>query len=286
MDALSKNTLAKLAFFQLLIAVLLFLPACTLHFWQAWLFWMVFTAAQLTITLYFLRADPHLIENRLKAGPRAESRPAQKLILFFAVILSLALVILPGLDHRFGWSVVPVPLLLLGDLGVVAGMSITFFVFRANTHAAATVKVEENQQVISTGLYGIVRHPMYFGALVLFIATPLALGSFWALLFVPPLFAVLALRLLDEERFLRANLPGYTAYCQKVRFHLIPSLWLAWFTIGLVTATTEHQQSCTNQVAFVFGSRLCPMPRSSPPCATHCGRNLLRLTTRPNSPPS
>ncbi len=225
MDALSKNTLAKLAFFQLLIAVLLFLPAWTLHFWQAWLFWMVFTAAQLTITLYFLRTDPHLIENRLQAGPRAESRPAQKLILFFAVILSLALVILPGLDHRFGWSVVPVPLVLLGDLGVVAGMSITFFVFRANTHAAATVKVEENQQVISTGLYGIVRHPMYFGALVLFIATPLALGSFWTILVVPLLFAVLALRLLDEERFLRANLPGYTAYCQKVRFHLIPSLW-------------------------------------------------------------
>jgi len=225
MDALSKNTLAKLAFFQLLIAVLLFLPAWTLHFWQAWLFWMVFTAAQLTITLYFLRTDPHLIENRLKAGPRAESRPAQKLILSFAVILSLALVILPGLDHRFGWSVVPVPWVLLGDLGIVAGMSITFFVFRANTHAAATVKVEENQQVISTGLYGIVRHPMYFGALVLFIATPLALGSIWTLLFVPLLFAMLALRLLDEERFLRANLPGYTAYCQKVRFHLIPFLW-------------------------------------------------------------
>ena len=225
MDALSKKTLARLAFFQLLIAVLLFLPAWTLHFWQAWLFWMVFTAAQLTITLYFLRSDPHLIKNRLKAGPRAESRPAQKLILYFAVILSLALVILPGLDHRFGWSVAPFPLALLGDLGVVAGMSITFFVFRANTHAAATVKVEEDQQVISTGLYGVVRHPMYFGALVLFIATPLALGSFWTLLFVPPLFAVLALRLLDEEHFLRANLPGYTAYCQKVRFHLVPFLW-------------------------------------------------------------
>jgi hypothetical protein len=114
MDALSKNTLAKLAFFQLLIAVLLFLPAWTLHFWQAWLFWMLFTAAQLTSTVYFLRTDPHLIENRLKAGPRAESRPAQKLILFFAVILSRALVILPGLDHRLGWSVVPVPWVLLG----------------------------------------------------------------------------------------------------------------------------------------------------------------------------
>jgi protein-S-isoprenylcysteine O-methyltransferase Ste14 len=225
MNALYRTTLGKLAFFQAFIAVLLFLPTWTVRFWQAWLFWAVFTAAQLTITLYFLRTDPHLIENRLKAGPRAESRPAQKLILSFAVILSLALVILPGLEHRFGWSNVPVPLVLLGDVGVVLGMSITFFVFRANTHAAATVRVEENQQVISTGLYGLVRHPMYLGALVLFIATPLALGSFWALLLVPLLFAVLAARLLDEERFLLANLPGYTAYYQKVRFHLIPFLW-------------------------------------------------------------
>jgi protein-S-isoprenylcysteine O-methyltransferase Ste14 len=225
MNALYRTTVGKLAFFQLLIAVLLLLPVWTLHFWQAWLFWIVFTVAQLTITLYFLRTDPHLIENRLKAGPRAESRPAQKLILFFAVILSLAMVILPRLDHRFGWSGVPFPLVLLGDLGVLAGMSITFFVFRANTHAAATIRVEENQQVISTGLYGLVRHPMYFGALILFIATPLALGSFWTLLLVPPLFAILVVRLLDEERFLRANLPGYAAYCEKVRFHLIPFLW-------------------------------------------------------------
>ncbi|HET8966361.1 MAG TPA: isoprenylcysteine carboxylmethyltransferase family protein [Candidatus Acidoferrum sp.] len=225
MNALSRNTLARLAFFQMLMATLLFLPAWTIHFWQAWLFWIVFTAAQLTITLYFLRADPHLIENRLKAGPRAESRPAQKLILFFAVSLSLAMVILPGLDYRFGWSNVRLPLVLLGELGVIAGMSIIFFVFRANTHAAATVRVEQGQQVISTGLYGLVRHPMYLGALVLFLATPLALGSYWTLLLVPFLFAALAARLLDEELFLIANLPGYSDYCQRVRRHLVPYIW-------------------------------------------------------------
>jgi protein-S-isoprenylcysteine O-methyltransferase Ste14 len=225
MDTLYRNTLARLIVFQVIIALLLCISAWTLHFWQAWLFWTVFTVAQLTITLYFLRADPHLIENRLKAGPRAESRPAQKLILFFAVILSLAMIILPGLDHRFGWSNVPVPLVLVGDVGLIAGMSITFFVFRANTHAAATVKVEQDQQVISTGLYGLVRHPMYLGALILFLATPLALGSYWTLLLVPLLFAVLAARLLDEERFLLANLPGYAAYCEKVRHHLLPCVW-------------------------------------------------------------
>jgi protein-S-isoprenylcysteine O-methyltransferase Ste14 len=225
MNPLYRTTLSKLVFFQVLIAVLLFLPAWTLHFWQAWLFWIVFTAAQATISLYFLRTDPHLIENRLKAGPGAESRPAQKLILSFAVLLSLSMIVLPALDHRFGWSSVPAGLVLMGDLGVFAGMSITFFVFRANTHAAATVRVEQNQQVISTGLYGLVRHPMYLGALILFIAAPLALGSYWTLLLVPPLFAVLAARLLDEERLLVANLPGYAAYCEKVRYHLLPFVW-------------------------------------------------------------
>jgi len=225
MNALYRTTLSKLAFFQTLIATLLFLSASTLRFWQAWLFWLVFTAAQLAITLHFLRTDPHLIENRLKAGPRAESRPAQKLILSFAVLLSLSVLILPGLDHRFKWSSLPVGIVLLGDLGVVVGMSITFFVFRVNTHAAATVRVEQNQQVISTGLYGMVRHPMYLGALILFIAAPLALGSYWTLLLVPPLFVVLAARLLDEERLLLANLGGYAEYCGKVRYHLLPFLW-------------------------------------------------------------
>jgi protein-S-isoprenylcysteine O-methyltransferase Ste14 len=225
MDALSRNTLGRLTIFQLVVALLLFAPAWTLHFWQAWLFWIVFSTAQFAITLYFLRTDPHLIENRLKAGPRAESRSVQKLILFFAVILACALVILPGFDHRFGWSAVPIPVVILGNAGVALAMFIVFLVFRANTHAAATIKVEAHQQVISTGLYGLVRHPMYLGALILFIAVPLALGSFWTLLLVPPLFGILAARLLDEEHFLLASLPGYSAYCQKVRFHLIPFLW-------------------------------------------------------------
>ena len=225
MDALSRNTLGRLTIFQIFVALLLFLPAWTLHFWQAWLFWIVFSIAQFAITLHFLRTDPHLIENRLKAGPRAESRPAQKLILSFAVILACAVVLLPGLDHRFGWSAVPVPVVILGDAGVALGIFIVFLVFRANTHAAAIIKVEEHQQVISTGLYGLVRHPMYLGALILFIAVPLALGSLWTLLLVPPLFGILVARLLDEERFLLTNLPGYAAYWQKVRFHLIPFLW-------------------------------------------------------------
>ena len=225
MTALAQNTLTRLTIFQLFVAFLLFAPVGTLHFWQAWLFWTVFTIAQFALALYFLRADPHLIENRLKGGPRAEPRPAQKLILTLALLFALAMVLLPGFDHRFGWSQVPLQLVLLGDVGVVVAMSVIFFVFRANTHAAATVRVEENQQVISTGLYALVRHPMYLGALVLFIAVPLALGSFWTLLLIPPLFAVLVARLLDEERLLRTGLPGYSDYCRKVRRHLIPFVW-------------------------------------------------------------
>src|SRR5215469_1517544 len=225
MTALSRNTLTRLMLFQIFLAFLLFLPAWSLHFWQAWLFWSIFTAAQFAITIYFLYADPHLIESRLRAGPRAESRPAQKLILAFALVLSLALGVLPGLDHRFGWSAVPLALVLLGDAGAALAMYVIFLVFRANTHAAATVKVEESQQVISSGLYGLIRHPMYLGALLLFLSVPLALGSFWTLLLVPLLLMALAARLLDEEHFLRSNLPGYAAYCDKVRYHLIPFIW-------------------------------------------------------------
>jgi protein-S-isoprenylcysteine O-methyltransferase Ste14 len=225
MDPLYRKALSRLVFFQILIGVLLFLPAGTANFWQAWVFWTVFTTAQIAITLTFLRKDPHLVENRLKAGPHQERRPAQRIVLSLALVFSLFLVILPGLDHRFGWSSVPLALIVIGELGTLAGMAVTFFVFLANTHAAATIRVEQNQRVISTGPYGMVRHPMYSGAAVLFTSIPLALGSYWALLPVPALVAALAARLLDEERFLVAHLPGYAEYCERVRYRLVPFVW-------------------------------------------------------------
>jgi protein-S-isoprenylcysteine O-methyltransferase Ste14 len=211
--------------FQLVLAVLLFLPAWTLRFWQAWAYWILFCFCTLTMTPYFLKHDPQLVERRLEVGPGAEQRKSQKIIQAIAGVLTIALFVVPGLDHRFQWSSVPAAVVLLSDVLVVLALMAFFFVFRENSYAASTVKVEADQQVITTGPYRVVRHPMYAGAIVMFLATPIALSSLWALIVAVPLCGVIIVRLLDEERYLSANLRGYDDYCGKVRYRLAPFVW-------------------------------------------------------------
>ncbi len=211
--------------FQIFIALVIFVSAWSLRYWQGWLFWMVFSALVWWITLYFLRHDPHLIEARMKAGPSAEQQMTQKIIQAFAGVLAAALIIVPGLDHHFGWSSVPAPIVVLADAMVVLGFVIVFQVFRENSFAASTIKVETEQRVISTGPYRLVRHPMYAGAALILIATPLALGSLWGVLVALALIAVIVVRLINEERYLSANLPGYDAYRHEVRYRMIPLVW-------------------------------------------------------------
>ncbi len=161
----------------------------------------------------------------MKAGPAAEKETMQKIILAVAMAGFIALLLLPAFDHRFGWSKVPAYLALAGDVLVGLGFFLTFLVLRENSYGASTIQVIEGQKVISTGPYAIVRHPMYAGALVMLLGIPLALGSWWglcALLFIVP---VLIWRLLDEERLLRKELPGYVEYTQEVRYRLVPRLW-------------------------------------------------------------
>lgn len=222
---LASKALTGLVRFQVILAVLLFLPAWSLRFWEAWIYWTLSSASVLIITLYFLKHDPRLIERRLAVGPRAEPLKSQKLIQTITGALWCALMIVPGFDHRWHWSDAPTPMVPIADVLVVLGFLIIFFVFRENSYTAGVVKVETNQQVISTGPYGVVRHPMYAGAALMFLATPVALGSLWALLVAILLCGGLAARLLDEERYLSANLPGYTAYCQKVKYRLVPFVW-------------------------------------------------------------
>ncbi len=176
MDVLWKKALTSCIKFQLIFALFLFLPAWSLRFWEAWLYWLLFSASALILTLFFLKHDPQLIERRLEAGPIAEQEKSQKIIQAIASVLTCALFIIPGLDHRFHWSSVSAPLVLLGDGFVVVGFLIVFFVFKENSYTAGTVKVEADQQVISTGPYRFVRHPMYVGATLMFLATPFALG--------------------------------------------------------------------------------------------------------------
>lgn len=222
MSALTKKTL--IGFVQLIgaLGILLFAPAGTLNFWQAWVYLFVFAVSTSLITVYLWKKDPKLLERRVNAGPGAEKEKSQKLIQLFASLAFLGVLILPSLDHHFSWSDVPFPIVIAGDVLVALGFLIIFIVFRENPFTAATIEVALDQEVISTGLYGIIRHPMYAGALVMLFGTPLALGSWWGLLMFIPITLVIVCRLLAEERFLVNNLPGYPAYCRKVRYRLVP----------------------------------------------------------------
>lgn len=222
---LQREAALGLARLQVIMMLLIFIPAGTLRFWQGWLFSIVFLASVVFLTFYFLKRDPHLIENRMKAGPGAEQQTTQKIIQAFTGTLAAALVIVPGLDHRYHWSSVPGAIVILANLAVILGFLIIYRVFSENSFAASTIKVEAEQRVISTGPYRWVRHPMYAGGVLLLLATPLALGSLWALPVAVAINIGIVVRLLDEERYLSANLPGYEAYCREVRYRLIPMVW-------------------------------------------------------------
>jgi protein-S-isoprenylcysteine O-methyltransferase Ste14 len=224
-DNLARKTV--LGFTQLIgaLGILLFAPAWTLDYWQAWLYWFVFAASSALITAYLWKKDPKLLSRRIDAGPGAESEKSQKLIQLLASFIFLAAMILPSLDHRFSWSAVPLSAVLAGDVLTALGFFIVFLVFKENTFTAATIVVTPGQKVVSTGPYALIRHPMYSGALVLLFGTPLALGSWWGLLMFMPMLFTIAWRARDEERFLFKNLSGYKEYCQIVRYSLVPFAW-------------------------------------------------------------
>jgi protein-S-isoprenylcysteine O-methyltransferase Ste14 len=209
----------------IVMAALLFVPAQTLNYWQAWLFVAVFVSASGAITVYLAVHDPALLERRMKVGPGAETEPTQRLIMFFAMTGFIVLLVVPALDHRFGWTPVPASVSFLGEGLVALGFLVVFAVLRENTYGASTIQVVQAQKVISTGPYALVRHPMYAGALVLVAGMPLALGSWSGLVILVPFAAVLVWRLIDEERFLEKNLSGYSEYCGRVRYRLVPSVW-------------------------------------------------------------
>ena len=208
-----------------LLAIFLFLPGWSFNYWQAWVFLIVFAISVFLITLFFLKKDPRLIQSRLKAGPVAEQQKSQKIIQAVASIFFILPFITASIDHRLGWSKVPTWAVFLGDVLVALGLYIVFLVFRENTFTSVTVEVQAEQKVISTGPYAVIRHPMYSGAFIMLMGIPLALGSWPALIFVFLLFAAIVWRLLEEEKFLAKNLPGYANYREKVRYRLIPFIW-------------------------------------------------------------
>jgi protein-S-isoprenylcysteine O-methyltransferase Ste14 len=224
-EHVARKTVGGFAFLILMLGILLFGPAGTFDYWQAWLYLCIFIVSTGLITAYLWKNDPRLLERRVNAGARDEKEPSQKLIQRLATPAFIAIMIFPGLDRRFGWSEVPVAGVIAGDVSVALGLLIVFIVFRENTFAAGTIEVAADQRVVSTGPYAIVRHPMYVGALVMLYGTPLALGSSWGLLAVVPITLIIIWRLLDEEQFLAKNLPGYDEYRRRVRYRLLPFIW-------------------------------------------------------------
>ena len=208
-----------------IMGALLFGFAGRIDYPKAWAYLAVYVACSVLITLYLARADPALLQRRMRGGPLAEQEPTQRLIMAFASAGFVASLVVPALECRFGCSRAPLAVAVAGDVIVAASFYGIFRVFQANSFAASTIGVAAGQHVISTEPYAIVRHPMYaFGGL-LFVGTPLALGSYWGLLAFVAVLPVLIWRLLDEERFLAANLPGYVAYCARVRWRLLPGVF-------------------------------------------------------------
>jgi protein-S-isoprenylcysteine O-methyltransferase Ste14 len=216
---------ASLVALTVVMGLLLFVPAGTIRYWQACVYLAIFTAASVLTSLYLIKKDPALLTRRMRGGPTAEKETTQKIIMLFASMGFIALLVLPALDYRFGWSVVPLSVVTVGDTLVAIGFYFIFLVYKENTFSSATIEVAENQKVISTGPYALVRHPMYASALLYLIGTPLALGSYWGLLALPFMMSFLIWRLADEEKFLAKNLPGYMEYQKKVRHHLVPFVW-------------------------------------------------------------
>ena len=225
MGNLIVKTILGFAFLISVLALALFGSAGSFGFWQAWVYLAVFAACTLVITAYLLKHDQRLLASRVKAGPIAETQKSQQIIQSLAGLFFIGLFVVSGLDHRFQWSDVPPAASWIADGFVALGFYVVFLVFRENSYTSAIIEVSTEQRVITSGPYRVVRHPMYAGAALLLLFTPLALGSWVAIPFPLPLILVVAVRLLEEEKYLLVNLSGYEEYRQQVCYRLIPFIW-------------------------------------------------------------
>ena len=222
---LALQTLRAAVIGLMVFGLVLFIPAGTLAYWPGWAFIVVFTIMTNAIGLYLAIRDPAALERRVKFGATKETRPMQRVLIAVVTVVLFAVLVVSALDWRFGWSNVPLWVIVLGDVLVAGGLYVCLLVMQQNSFAASTIETMEGQRVISTGVYGIVRHPMYLGTLVMSVGIPLALGSYWGLLFILAVVPVLALRIGDEEEMLANELDGYANYRTKVRSRLIPGVW-------------------------------------------------------------
>jgi protein-S-isoprenylcysteine O-methyltransferase Ste14 len=224
-NSLNAKAIGGLVITLLVMAGLVFVSAGTVDYWEAWVFLGVFGVSGLAITLYLMKKDPKLLARRVSGGPTAEKEPTQKIIQTFTALGFIGMLVVPGLDHRWHWSVVSLDVVVTADILVVVGFVFVFLVYKENSFASATIELAPEHKVISTGPYALVRHPMYFGGLLMFLGMPVALGSWYGLLALVVMMPALLWRLLDEEKFLVKGLQGYSEYRNRVRYRLVPFVW-------------------------------------------------------------
>jgi protein-S-isoprenylcysteine O-methyltransferase Ste14 len=224
---LSQGELIRMIGVRLLVVIpvlfaLFFLPAGTLAYWEAWVYLAILFIPMLLVLVYLLKNDPVLLERRMRMRER---EPEQKLIIKLGYFYFLLVFLLPGFDKRFGWSNVPVAAVVVADILVLLSYGIFFLGLRENRYASRIIEIEQEQKVICSGPYSIVRHPMYFGVSLMYILSPLALGSYWAMLPSILIILLIVARIQNEESVLARELRGYQEYMHKIKYRLIPGIW-------------------------------------------------------------
>lgn len=216
------NALIKFTVGLLLVGALLFLPAWSFRYINGWLFIGLLFIPMLILGAVLLIRSPELLEKRLNAK---EKENTQKGVVAVSGLLFVMGFVVAGLDFRFGWSSVPTAAVIIASVILLVSYALYAEVMRENVYLSRTVELQQDQKVIDTGLYGIVRHPMYAVTLWLFLSIPVVLGSWWAVICFVPYIAVIVIRILNEEKVLTASLEGYVEYKKKVRYRLIPFIW-------------------------------------------------------------
>jgi protein-S-isoprenylcysteine O-methyltransferase Ste14 len=206
----------------ILISALLFVPAGSIRFWNAWLFIGVLFVPMIFVIIYLIIRDPELLYKRMNTN---EKEKTQKKVVLLTAVVFLSAFIIAGLDYRYEWSAVPPVLEILSAGIALIGYILFYIVMRQNSYVSRVVEIQEKQKVIDTGLYGIVRHPMYFAAILMFMFMPLVLGSFYALIPLLIFPFQMGIRMKNEEQILEKGLEGYIQYKEKVRYKIIPYLW-------------------------------------------------------------
>ncbi len=204
------------------LALFLFVSAGTLAYWHAWVYTAVLGLSSLAFIVYYLKVDPGLIAGRMKVR---EKEREQRRIQQFSLLLFVAAFVIPGLDRRYGWSAVPVGAVLAADVMILLGYVVFTRVMRENRYASRVIEIQQGQRVISTGPYAIVRHPMYVAVLMIYVVSPIALGSWWGIAASVWMVPMLVARIRNEEVVLVKNLPGYADYLHQTRYRLVPGLW-------------------------------------------------------------